>query len=72
MEGFPRYTIKWKKAMHKRASIACYFPCAKEGKITYTRNFPLSKKKHPRNQFETNETDNLKGTGWQRTEKMGR
>ena len=47
-------------------------PMCKRREIIYTYKFPLSKKKHTRNQFETNETDNLKGTGWERIEKMGR
>ena len=64
MEGFPRYTIKWKKAMHKRASIACYFLYEKEGKLINTCIFPLSKQKHTRNQFENNETDYLQELGW--------
>ena len=59
MEGFPRYIIKWKKATHERASIACYFLCEKEGKLIYTSSFPLSKK----NKFETNETAYLQGLG---------
>ena len=35
MEGFPSYTIKCKKTMHKKVSITCYFLCEKEGKVIY-------------------------------------
>ena len=34
-----------KKEIWKTASIACYFLCKNKGKITYTCNFPLSKKR---------------------------
>lgn len=44
-----------KKEIWKIASIACYFLCKNKGKITYTCNFPLSKK-HTKNKSEANET----------------
>ena len=65
MEGFPGYSINQKTAMWKTASITCYFLCEREGKIMYTCIFPLSKKKHMRNQFEINETAYLQGVGWE-------
>ena len=52
-----------KKEICRTVSIACYFLCKNKGKITYTCNFPLSKKKHTKNKSEVNETAYLQEVG---------
>ena len=73
MEGFPGYINKWKKAVHKRASIAeCYFLCENEGKIIYASIFPLIKKSIQGINLKLMRLLSFRGWGRNRIEKVGR